>query len=77
MVEKMKKDRFPDVKENEWDEYVFIFDLITVEKRNPYLQGYHLHEETYPLLRLIAKSKIREYILRGHLILLLEEGEEE
>lgn len=60
-----------------WSEYDYLFDLIMVEKRNPYLQGHHPLEEIYPLLKLIAKSEIKEQSLRSHLIYLLEENIEE
>lgn len=69
----LNRDSFPDVKN--WTEYDYLFDLITVEKRSPYLQGFHPDEEFYPLLRKIAESEIKEVILRNNLISLLEESD--
>ncbi len=63
------------VTDEEWDEYSYLFDLIAVEKRNPYLQGYHPLEEAYPLMKLIAKSDIPLTPLRYHLISFLEANE--
>jgi len=70
---KPDKKCFPDVKD--WDEFDYLFDLIVIEKRNPYLQGYHPREEAYPLLKMIAKSNIQEQTLRNWLIQTLEEGD--
>lgn len=74
MTEKVNPGSFPEV--DNWHEYEYLFDLIMVGKRNPYLQGYHPLEEMYPLLKKIAESNIKEQLLRNNLIDLLEEDDE-
>jgi hypothetical protein len=69
---KVNKACYSEVKD--WSEYDYLFELITVEKNNPYHQGYHPLEENYPLLKLIATSGIYEENLRRNLVDLLEEG---
>lgn len=75
-MSKLNRESFSDVKESEWQEYEYLYDLINVEKRNPNLQWYHPKEELYPLLKRIAESYIHEQILRNSLIILLEKDGE-
>ena len=67
---KINKACYPEVKD--WSEYDYLFDLIVVEKNNPYTQGHHPLEDAYPFLKLIAKSGIKEQTIRNSLIELLE-----
>ena len=59
------------ITDDQWDKYCYLFDLISVEKRNPDLQEYHIREEIYHLMKKIAQSEI-PYFLRNSLISLLE-----
>lgn len=71
MITKLERHDGMNITDNQWDEYLYLFDLISVEKRNPNLQGYHPQEEMYPLLKKIAECEI-PYFLRNSLISLLE-----
>ena len=57
----------------EWQEYEYLFDLIQVRIRSPYLQGYHPKEEVYDLLKMVAESDIRSSQLRRCLVGDIEE----
>lgn len=68
MSEKMIRHAGMNISDSGWQEYEYIFDLIEVQKRSPYLQGYHPKEEFYDLLKMVASSDIESSQLRRCLV---------